>query len=165
MGKIATEQEAANIGFKGETSTVVLQEPNKCVTRGRLSTLNCQVSIFHTTEYDSDNQLVQLEHIQKKVGGIVTTTKNYATITQSPNGTAWEISFTYAVASTLTITINATDKNPDKPTQIRIITFNKGNKTQSTNILISQYNMPTIDSIEPSSDSSYQYISGLSVIG
>lgn len=165
MGKIATENEASQIGFAGTSESIVLPEPNKCVTRGRLSALNCQVSILHSMEYDSDNQLVQLEHIQKKGGGIVTTTKNYATITQSPNGTTWEISFTYAVASTLTITINATDKNPDKPTQIRRVTFNKGNKTQSTNILISQYNMPTIDSIVPLSDSSYQYISGISVIG
>lgn len=165
MGKIATEKEASQIGFAGTSESIVLPEPNKCVTRGRLSALKCQVSILHASEYDSDNQLVQLEHIQKKGGGTITTTKNYATITQSSNKTTWEISFTYAVTSTLTITINAPDKNPDKPNQIRIITFNKGNKTQSTGIMISQYNMPTIDSIVPSSDSSYQYISGTSVIG
>lgn len=101
----------------------------------------------------------------KNAGGIITQTKNYATITQSPNGTTWEISFTYAVASTLTIEVTATNKNPDQANVTQRITFNKGNKTQSTNILISQYNMPVIDSITPSSDLSYQYIEGLAVIG
>lgn len=165
MGKIATEQEAANIGYAGETSTVVLQEPNKCVTRGRLSDLKCQVKLLSSTNYNSDNQLVMLDDIMKKVGGIITQTKNYATITQSPNGTAWEISFTYAVASTLTIEVTATNKNPDQANITRRITFNQGNKKQSTNILISQFNIPIIDSITPSSDLSYQYIESLAVIG
>lgn len=52
MGKIATEQEAYNIGKQGTP------HGNKCCTKARVETLGCKVS-----ESYASNQLVQLEDL------------------------------------------------------------------------------------------------------
>lgn len=155
MGKIATEKEASQIGFAGTSEGIVLPEPNKCVTRGRLSALNCQISILHTSEYNSDNQLVQLEHIQKKGGITPMPTINRATVINS-FGT-WYIKFTNNVASRLQILISAYPIDSSKPGKDSYIYINAGSSTITTNLRTSEYNAPTIKSINPASDSTYQY--------
>lgn len=155
MGKIATEKEASQIGFAGTSEGIVLPEPNKCVTRGRLSALNCQISILHTSEYNSDNQLVQLEHIQKKGGITPMPTINRATVINS-FGT-WYIKFTNNVASRLQILISTYPIDSSKPGTDSYIYISAGSSTITTNLRISEYNAPTIKSINPASDSTYQY--------
>ena len=155
MGKIATEKEASQIGFAGTSEGIVLPEPNKCVTRGRLSALNCQVSILHASEYNSDNQLVQLEHIQKKGGITPMPTINRATVINSAG--VWYVKFTNNVASRLQILISAYPIDSSKPGTDSYIYINAGSSTITTNLRTSEYNAPTIKSINPVSDSTYQY--------
>lgn len=130
MGKIATEQEAANIG--GITSSCL-----KGVTKSKALEYGCKV-------YGSyqNNQCVQLSDLAKQ--------KTICTVRAVPNGRQVRIDCEFAVASELTVSCIVND-NQDVDVVVK-----KGNFTAVKAIGITVSRVMII-SLNPIEDSTYIY--------
>lgn len=134
MGKIATEQEAANIG--GLVGVEDGQE-NKSVIKSKALEYGCKVY----GDYQS-NQCVQLSDLAKQ--------KTICTVRASPNGRQVRIDCEFAVASELTVSCIVND-NQDVDV---VVKKGKFSAVKAIGITVSRV---VIISLNPIEDSTYIY--------